>query len=105
MLKCAINAVLVVFVVLSAGQASAASLDRQRTLFVKAEQAIARGDQTAFQHLSSRLRDYPLLPYLEYQALRKRLKQAGSREVSAFLKTHEDTPLASRLRNNNIRSA
>ena len=98
MLKRAINAVLVVFAVISAGQAPAASLDRQRTLFVKAEQALARGDQAAFQHFSSRLHDYPLLPYLEYQALRKRLKQADSREVSAFLKTHQDTPLASRLR-------
>jgi soluble lytic murein transglycosylase len=97
-LKRAIKAVLVVLAVLSAAQAPAASLDQQRALFVEAEKALARGDQARFQHLSHRVRDYPLLPYLEYEALRKQLKQADSREVSEFLETHQDTPLANRLR-------
>jgi soluble lytic murein transglycosylase len=97
-LKRAINVVLFLSAAVFAGQVSAASLNEQRAFFVEAEKALGRGDQPAFKRLSSRIRDYPLLPYLEYEALRKRLGTADSREVRAFLEKHRDTPLAGRLR-------
>ena len=96
--KRVIIALFVVFAVLAAAQTPAAALDEQRARFLEAEQALARGDQPRFERLSARLRDYPLLPYLEYQALLKRLDKAGDREVEAFLASHQDTPLSGRLR-------
>lgn len=70
--------------------------DRER--FRQAEQALSRGDSDAFRRLAAGLRSYPLHPYLEYEALRRRLSSAGSREVEAFLSRNDDTPLAARLR-------
>jgi soluble lytic murein transglycosylase len=96
--KRVIIALFVVFAVSAAAQTPAAALDEQRARFLEAEQALARGDQARFERLSARLRDYPLLPYLEYQALLKRLGQAGNREVEDFLEAHQDTPLSGRLR-------
>ncbi len=96
--KRVIIALFVVFAVSAAAQTPAAALDEQRARFLEAEQALARGDQARLERLSARLRDYPLLPYLEYQALLKRLGQAGNREVEDFLKAHQNTPLSGRLR-------
>jgi soluble lytic murein transglycosylase len=96
--KRVIIALFVVFAVSAAAQTPAAALDEQRARFLEAEQALARGDQARLERLSARLRDYPLLPYLEYQALLKRLGQAGNREVEDFLEAHQDTPLSGRLR-------
>ena len=70
--------------------------DRER--FRQAEQALSRGDSDAFRRLAAGLRSYPLHPYLEYEALRRRLSSAASREVEAFLTRNDDTPLAARLR-------
>jgi soluble lytic murein transglycosylase len=70
--------------------------DRER--FRQAEQALSRGDSDAFRRLAAGLQSYPLHPYLEYEALRRRLSSAASREVEAFLKRNDDTPLAAMLR-------
>jgi soluble lytic murein transglycosylase len=96
--KRVIIALFVVFAVSAAAQTPAAALDEQRARFLEAEQALARGDQARLERLSARLRDYPLLPYLKYQALLKRLGQAGNREVEDFLEAHQNTPLSGRLR-------
>jgi len=79
---------------------SAASLEQQRKQFLQAEKALQRGDMQTLETLRARLQDYPLYPYLEYQALRKRLGTASTEEVSRFLDRYRDTPLAWRLRAN-----
>ena len=91
---------LLVLFLTAAGSTSATRLDDQRSTFLKAEQALGRGSTTEFRRLSETLRDYPLYPYLEYQALLKRLDQASAAEVARFLDTYGSTPLAEQLRAN-----
>ena len=71
-----------------------ARLDDQRSLFLDAERALDRGALAEFRRLSDSLRDYPLHPYLEYQALGRRLDQADSADIEGFLDNHAATPLA-----------
>lgn len=81
---------------------AATLLDRQRQSFLAAEQALRDGDQVLFNRLQKGLKNYPLFPYLRYQHLQQRLEQSieedTSHEISAFLDTYQDTPIASRLR-------
>ncbi len=83
---------------IAATPAVAASLQEQRATFLLAEKALDRGDMAGFRRLSDSVRDYPLYPYLEYEALLKSLDQAGNRQISDFLETYRSTPLAWRLR-------
>ena len=57
----------------------------QRSEFLAAEQALQRGKTKEFQRLKAQLRDYPLYPYLEYEALRKHLSPGKRGEVDRFL--------------------
>ena len=72
--------------------------EAQRDRFVAAEKALKQGASGRFHKLKSELRDYPLLPYLEYQELHGRLSKARDAEVQTFLDEHTDTPLALKLR-------
>jgi soluble lytic murein transglycosylase len=81
---------------LAANPADDGQGDRER--FLLAEQALSRGDSETFRQLAAGLQSYPLHPYLEYEALRRRLSSADKREVESFLTRHEDTPLAGMLR-------
>ena len=80
----------------AAAQLPAPGLQQKR--FLAAEQALKKHQTTLFEQLKSALADYPLLPYLEYQALLQRLDRATPEEVESFLERHADTPLAQRLR-------
>ena len=71
-----------------------ASLTTQRAAFLQAEQNLRAGQNPDL----SGLRDYPLYPYLHYQALTRRLPQWPTAEVRAFLHEYADSPLATRLR-------
>ena len=81
-----------------AGVPVAADLIDQRTDFVKAEKALERGDLQEFNRLQTGLRDYPLYPYLEYQALFQGLAKADAKKITAFLDSYAATPLSERLR-------
>ena len=81
-----------------AGVAAAADLTDQRNNFVKAEKALQRGELKEFNRLRAGLRDYPLYPYLEYQALLRGLAKADAKRIVAFLDSYAATPLAERLR-------
>lgn len=83
---------------LIASPASAQDLAAQRALFLQAEQALRKGATDSFERLRTRLDDYPLAPYLDYQALLKRLSRARPAEIDAFMERHADTPLADRMR-------
>ncbi|MBT8428870.1 MAG: lytic murein transglycosylase, partial [Gammaproteobacteria bacterium] len=67
---------------------------------MKAEAALKRGSMVEFDRLRRSIRDYPLYPYLEYQALLQRLDRASNEDVQRFLSRYGATPLASRLRAN-----
>ena len=82
------------------GLALAARLDGQRAVFLQAEEALKQGSTQDFERLRAKIRNYPLYPYLEYEALRKRLSHASNRDVKVFLATYPSTPLAPRLRAN-----
>lgn len=89
---------LATLLLLFTGTARAALIDQQRTLFLQAEKALSRDDMPRFFRLREQLRGYPLYPYLEYQALLKRIDTAGAAEITNFLSRYDDTPLAARLR-------
>jgi len=70
--------------------------DRER--FLAAEQALQQGRQVEFQALRAQLADYPLLPYLDYEALMLDLGNARRDDVLRFLQNYANTPLAWPLR-------
>jgi soluble lytic murein transglycosylase len=67
----------------------------RREAFLIAEQALTAG---AAVDLAA-LRNYSLYPYLRYQELTLRLPERPAAQVRDFLRSHADSPLASRLRN------
>ena len=75
-----------------------ASIDKQRLDFQQAEQALQDDDMLQFSLLKSRLKDYPIRPYLEYDALKKRIDSADTEEISDFLEQYKDYPFAYHLR-------
>ena len=87
-------------VLVASGASPAADLDEQRAVFLKAEKALKNGSTQEFDRLRAKIRDYPLYPYLEYEALIVRLGQASNRDVKRFLTTYAATPLDQRLRAN-----
>jgi soluble lytic murein transglycosylase len=81
---------------LLAAQGPASASERER--FLAAEALLARGEMAGYERLAGELRDYPLYPYLRFEALRRRLGAASDEEVRRFLQAHGDTPLAGRVR-------
>lgn len=75
------------------------SIFQQRQLFKQAEKALAAKDLSLFNELTSRLQDYPVLAYLEYDAFKARLKKSDVEEVSQFLEQYKDYPFNYHLRN------
>lgn len=71
----------------------------QRSTFLAAENALNQGQLTRYRELKLQLQDYPLLPYLDYQYLKKRLNRLPADQVEAFLRQYSDTPLHDRLLN------
>jgi len=69
-----------------------ANIEQQRILFQDASLALNTNQISKYKRLLSRLGDYPVKAYLEYDALRRRLYLASESEVSEFLKNHQDYP-------------
>jgi soluble lytic murein transglycosylase len=74
-----------------------ATTTSERNTFLAAEKALKSGQLTRYRQLKTQLNDYPLLPYLEYEYLRKRLQQLPSSQIEAFLQQYKNTPLEQRL--------
>ena len=72
----------------------AASLSLQRQYYNEASAALAKGDKGPYLRYAAELRDYPLTPYLAYEELTARLKDASNSEIEAFLAAHGDLPQA-----------
>ncbi len=75
-----------------------ATMATQRARFIEAEQALAKKQSKHFRELKASLRDYPLLPYLEYAELRQRLASLTPARLDRFAEHAADTPLPKRLR-------
>ncbi len=74
------------------------TLERDRTAFLEARQALAAGDMERFTQLAALLRDYPLYPYLRYDLLRTRLDDTPGADLQSFVDDYADTPPGERLR-------
>lgn len=75
------------------------SYQAQRSIFVKAEIALKKGHKTTFKRLKKQLaaENYPLLPYLDYQSLRKRVSYLDQSDIESFEEAYPDSPLGQRL--------
>ena len=78
-----------------------ANVDRrtmlQRQMFQDAEHALKLGRLSQYRQLETKLRDYPLHPYLKYYEIRRRLGSTDYKTIHRFLQEHPGTPLATRL--------
>ena len=92
----------ILILLLTLGSEAAATLgsdlSRQRQQFLDAEEALKRGEMGLFISLKKQLTDYPLAPYLDYQALMHRLPDLTPGKFEAFRREASDTPLVSTLR-------
>lgn len=73
-------------------------LASQRFHFQKAEAALAAADDKAFRSHRVALGDYPLALYLDFDDLSRRLTAWPLGELDAFFRAHEESYLATRLR-------
>lgn len=69
----------------------------QRKLFDRARNALRRGHTTEYQKLLDQLQHYPLRPYLEYDAITRRLYQLPQSRVDDFLARYQGSYLADKL--------
>ncbi|WP_237064757.1 transglycosylase SLT domain-containing protein [Microbulbifer guangxiensis] len=70
----------------------------QREKLQSARLAIAQGDQNSLEQLKRELADYPLLPYLDYWALSKKLSRLPYGEIDQFLEQYRDTAIGDWMR-------
>lgn len=81
---------------------TAASADENitdiRERYHEADKALTLGDLEGFNKFRAELLRYPLLPYLDYKALIRRLDDASDAEIDEFLTRYSDTPLSEKLR-------
>ena len=104
---CKLVQIITVTMVLSApaallAQATGDDRARQRELYAQANEAFDRGRLSEFESLKQALQDYPLLPYLEYRALRPKIDTiaatgSDTAEIDAFLQANRDSVLGNRL--------
>ena len=81
------------------------SLSRQRSVFLRAEEALRQRDGPLYRSLRARLAGYPLAPYLDHAEIRQNLATADPGSVHEFLARHGGTPLADSLARDWLRLA
>ncbi len=89
---------LVWLITAAVASASSYTLEQQREDFQQAREALKKGHTLTFKKLLSKLSDYSLSGYLEYDFLRKRLHNESDDTVRDFLKRNDDSPISDRLR-------
>ncbi|WP_299593066.1 transglycosylase SLT domain-containing protein [uncultured Microbulbifer sp.] len=70
----------------------------QREKLQEARLAIAHNDQNRLKQLKKELKDYPLLPYIDYWAISKKLSRLPYDEIDAFLDEHDGTAIGDWMR-------
>lgn len=76
----------------------------QRNLFMQVESDLKKGKLMSYQQHRHTLQAYPLYPYLRYELLKSGINSIKHADVSAFVKTYHDSPLANKLRNEWLRN-
>ena len=76
----------------------------QRSLFMQVEADLKKGRLTSYQKHKHDLVNYALYPYLRYELLKNSINHIKHADVSAFVKTYHDSPLANKLRNEWLRN-
>ncbi len=71
---------------------------KQRTLFLKAEQALNKKQLKNYKKYYKQLDGYPLQAYLKYRQYHNKLSRLNEQQVLQFLEDYKDTPYADRLR-------
>ncbi|MBL4850695.1 MAG: transglycosylase SLT domain-containing protein [Gammaproteobacteria bacterium] len=79
----------------SAGESE---LTQPQKNFIAAEKALRAGKLAEYERLRTTLSNYPLVPYLEYTNLRRRLSLAPEKEINTFVEKYSQMHLATRLR-------
>lgn len=69
-----------------------AGIEQQRQLFHDAAAALERNQISKFNRLLKQLDDYPVTPYLEYDAFRRSASQLKPQQVELFLRRFADYP-------------
>ena len=64
----------------------------------QARLAIAHNDQRTLNQLKRELKDYPLLPYIDYWAISKKLSRLPYDDIDAFLEKYDDTAIGDWMR-------
>ncbi len=72
----------------------AATIEQQREWFRDASDALRNNQTTRFNQLLEQLSDYPVTPYLHYDAFRRGLSKAKIEKVELFLEQHQSFPFA-----------
>jgi soluble lytic murein transglycosylase len=75
-----------------------ADLNKQRQYFLDAEDAFKKGNQEKFSKLLTKLKDYPLYPYLVFMDIQKNIHIDREKEILSFISEYESSPLSGRLR-------
>src|SRR5437762_4451168 len=76
----------------------------QRSLYLQVEADLKKGKLLSYRKHKQALINYPLYPYLKYEILKHVIATVKHSEVSAFIKTCGDSPLANKLRNEWLRT-
>ena len=77
---------------------SQATIEQQRHIFRQAEDALRLNQVSKFKHLLAKIEDYPVQPYLVYDALKRHISRASNENVIKFLERYEDYPFSYHLR-------
>lgn len=84
----------------AAGKTTSAKTEprqRERQIYSQAQTALNAKNMAEYNRLVKQLKDYPLLPYLEYQELSNRLFTLPKRDVQTFFSNYPDSYLSERL--------
>ncbi|NKN33780.1 transglycosylase SLT domain-containing protein [Marichromatium bheemlicum] len=96
--RCALWGLLGLPLVAGAAGSAAPPVAQARADFLAAERALEQGDEEGFARLESRLRHYPLHPYLRFAQLTADLERTPDAAIERFLGIEPDSQLAWRLR-------
>jgi len=86
------------WLMLPLAQAANSRLESQRETYKKAHSAIRQGAISHYRKLRKQLDDYPLKGYLDYEYLKRQLYKPRVKDYQEFFDTHQDSPIANRLR-------
>ncbi len=76
----------------------------ERLYYLEAQKALDKKQLTRYEQILPRLKNYPLLPYLEYQAISETLASRPTKKVTQFFERYPNSFLSERLRHRWLRT-